>query len=136
LLTRLAPLCDAEVRGKNLVPVFVEFGSELFRHFDIDAARLDGILNDDASEDARVDVEDVQLLALSGQQRSYLKLRLSHLGTNQLKEGTRLVRHADDVDSVDKTLREYLYEKYVYTGDNTNQSSAPRPPVVLEVIGQ
>ena len=38
-LAKLGPLYDPEVQGRNLVPVFVEWGSELLRFFDLDAAR-------------------------------------------------------------------------------------------------
>ena len=33
-LAKLGPLYDAEVQGRNLVPVFVEWGVELLRFFD------------------------------------------------------------------------------------------------------
>jgi len=40
-LNRIAPLCDAAIRGRNLVPVLVESGDELIRYFELDAFRLE-----------------------------------------------------------------------------------------------
>jgi hypothetical protein len=79
MLTRLAPLPDPEVNGRALVPVFVELGAELMRHFEIDAARLADIINHGAETHRRVDAEDIQLIALSGQHGSYLKVQLAGL---------------------------------------------------------
>src|SRR3974390_3106905 len=39
-LNRVAPLCDPEIRGPSLVPMFVETGAELIQHFELDAFRL------------------------------------------------------------------------------------------------
>ncbi len=43
-LARLAPVWDGSLRGSALIPVFVESGLDFFRHFDLDAARLDSII--------------------------------------------------------------------------------------------
>ena len=45
MLSRIAPLCDDAIRGRNLVPVLVESGDELIRYFELDAYRLDSIIN-------------------------------------------------------------------------------------------
>ena len=71
MLNRLAPLCDPEVCGRNLVPVFVEAGHELIPHFDLDAFRLEAIINEGADDERRVDRDDVVLLAMSGTQEPY-----------------------------------------------------------------
>jgi hypothetical protein len=108
MLSRLGPLYDSEVRGRNLVPVFVEFGTELLRFFDLDGARLEAIVNDGVEPGKRVDRDDIALLALSGAQEPYAALKLSEL--NQ-QEGAQ-TSHTDLANS----LRQYLYEKYVYRG--------------------
>src|SRR3974390_1642379 len=59
MLARLGPLHDPEVRGHNLVPVFVESGVELLRFFELDAARLEAIINDGVEATRRVDRDDV-----------------------------------------------------------------------------
>lgn len=112
MLQRLVPLTDPEVRGRNLVPVFVESGAELLRYFDLDAARLDAIINDSSGTDRLVEREDIALLALSGGQDSFAALKLSelnHKDEHQLRSG-----------ELSSSLRRYLYEKYVYRPNGGN----------------
>lgn len=106
MLGRLGPLYDPEVRGRKLVPVFVEFGTELLRFFDVDGTKLEAIVNDGVEPGKRVDRDDIALLALTGAQQPYAALKLSEL--NQ-QEG-RSTERADHSNS----LRQYLYDKYVY----------------------
>jgi hypothetical protein len=125
-LAKLAPLEDPDVRGRNLVPVFVESGFELFHHFELDAMRLEKLINDDADDERRVDHEDIQLIAMSGVQPPYLRWRMTvnPIGNNGVHgaggisangQGTAMPdarsEHASDRGH---SLREYLYEKYVY----------------------
>ena len=72
MLNRIAPLCDDAIRGRNLVPVLVESGDELIRYFELDAYRLDNIINEQASTSTRVDRDDIALLAMSGLRENYL----------------------------------------------------------------
>jgi hypothetical protein len=126
MLASLAPLYDPHVRGRSLVPVFVESGSDLFLHFEIDATRLDGIINGDVEDDGRVDREDIQLIAMTSNRGAYsgwrssgpvpapapLRLR-TDFGLSDLDAG------ADRDGSIQgHSLREYLYQKYVYRGRN------------------
>src|SRR5262245_37145548 len=125
MLGRLAPLHDMQVRGKSLVPVFVESGTDIFRHFELDALRLDSIINEGADDDARVDHDDIQLIAMSGIQQSYARLRLSSIGGGQA--GARPVAgRAGEDEELGNSLRRYLYEKYVY------RNSAHRASLELE----
>jgi hypothetical protein len=120
MLGRLAPLQDPMVRGGSLVPVFLESGPDLMRHFDLDAAKLFAIINDGVDEARRVDVDDVHLIAMSGIQRSYFKLQIPGMrkpqesggavNSGQLKSGAR----PGAEDSLDEALRQYLYEKYLF----------------------
>ncbi len=66
MLSRMSPLCDEAIRGRNLVPVLVESGDDLIRYFELDAYRLDGIINGRVDPSARVDRDDIALLAMSG----------------------------------------------------------------------
>ena len=75
MLNRISPLCDEAITGRNLLPVLVESGDELIRHFELDAYRLEGIINDRARDDARVDRDDIALLAMSGLREQYLVMR-------------------------------------------------------------
>jgi hypothetical protein len=129
MMNKLGPLADAAVRGRNLVPVFVESGSELFRHFELDAMRLENIINDGVPQESQVEHDDIQLLAMNGVQRSYIKLRLTAIG-NSAHNGSSRGLHAvsnsmdseherDDVAQLDESLRQYLYEKYVFHAKNS-----------------
>jgi len=114
MLTRLGPLYDSDVKGRNLVPVFVESGSELLRFFDLDSGRLESIINDGVEASKRVERDDIALLALSGAQEPYAALMLNELSSAP-------------------SVRQYLYEKYVYRGNA--ETSTPVEPVRLAVAG-
>ncbi len=110
MLAKLGPLHDPDVRGANLVPVFVESGAELVRFFELDASRLDSIINDGIGTARKVDADDVMLLALHGVQQPYAALKMSalniHGDTNQ-----------DSPGQTGPTLRSYLYAKYLQRGN-------------------
>jgi hypothetical protein len=135
-LGRLSLLQDPAVRGRSLVPLFLELGPELMRHFELDYARLSSIINDGVEQERCVDPDDIQLLAMHGLQRSYLKLRVATIRRAQGAIGTGSSRALDalgaggvsasrpdghgasDADAVEESLRQYMYEKYLY-GDDT-----------------
>jgi hypothetical protein len=106
MLARLGPLYDPEVHGRNLIPVFVESGTELLRFFDIDAARLEAIINNGVNAERRVDRDDIALLALTGAQEHYAALKLSEL--------EQIERPRRSAAELLESLRQYLYAKYVY----------------------
>jgi hypothetical protein len=115
-LNRVAPLCDQAIRGRNLVPVLVESGDELIRYFELDAFRLESIINEHVDESRQVDRDDIALLAMSGLRDEYLVMRLKdgEGGTN----GSSAQTHS---------LRRYLYDKYVYrSGDHTRSTANGR----------
>lgn len=123
MLDKLAPLQDPKANGPSLVPVFMEWGAELMAHFDLDASRLSGIINDGAEGARQVEADDIQLIAMSGTQRSYLQLRLSGmrqvhaakgLSGAQTKSGGGGQAANGEPDGPEKTLQRYLYEKYFY----------------------
>ncbi|MGA2776355.1 MAG: hypothetical protein ABSF94_02285 [Steroidobacteraceae bacterium] len=102
-LSRIAPLCDPAIRGRNLVPVLVESGDELIRYFELDAFRLEGIINEGVEEGRQVERDDIALLTMSGLREEYLAMRL--------KDGSG---DSADAASPERSLRGYLYDKYVY----------------------
>jgi hypothetical protein len=102
-LSRIAPLCDPAIRGRNLVPVLVESGDELIRYFELDAFRLEAIINAQAEDGRQVDRDDIALLAMSGLRDEYLVMRLTDGNGSSA-----------DVASQGRSLRRYLYDKYVY----------------------
>jgi len=119
MLGRLAPLFDPQSRGRALVPALVEVGTEFLRFFELDSSRLDALINDEVKDpEKRVSVEDLALLAMAGVKEPYAALKLSEL--NQMDE--RLL-HSGDLTS---SIRQYLYEKYVYrVSVEPDQSAAP-----------
>ncbi|HKE94530.1 MAG TPA: hypothetical protein VKB34_09515 [Povalibacter sp.] len=123
MLGKLAPLYDMQVHGKRLVPVFVESGTDIFRYFELDAMRLDNIINDGADEDSRVDADDIQLIAMSGIQQSYARLRLTSIGSATAGRAAS----SEQQEELANSLRRYLYEKYVYRSNGEHRS-----PVDLE----
>jgi hypothetical protein len=125
MLARLGPLHDSEVRGRNLVPVFVESGVELLRFFELDAARLEVIINDGVELGRRVDRDDVALLALTGVQEPYAALRLSEL--NQGEGGWQ------QTGELSSSLRQYLYDKYVYR--SSGEAAGAEPARLSAVAG-
>jgi hypothetical protein len=122
MLARLGPLYDPEVRGRNLVPVFVESGVELLRFFELDAPRLEALINEGVEPTKRVDRDDVALIALTSGQTPYAALKLSELNRGEPEQS--------DAGQLAVSLRQYLYDKYVYR-------SEPRAelPVRLAVAG-
>jgi hypothetical protein len=114
-LSRLGLLYDPEVYGRNLVPVFVESGGELLRFFDLDATRLEAIINSGADAERRVDRDDIALLALTGTQEPYAALKLSELDRSE--------RKSQNPAALSELLRQYLYAKYLYRHGNP----APNP---------
>ena len=112
MLGRISPLCDEAIAGRNLVPVLIESGDELIRHFELDAYRLENIINQHATSDLRVDRDDIALLAMSGLREQYLVMRMKDCsggGESGLPA---------------RSLRNYLYDKYVYRHDEHRASEA------------
>jgi hypothetical protein len=120
MLAKLGPLYDPEVHGRNLLPVFVESGAELLRFFDIDAAKLETIINNGVPVERRVDRDDIALLALTSAQEPYAALRLS-----ELEQTERPHRSPDELL---ESLRQYLYAKYVYRSAPSTDGQAADVP--------
>ena len=130
MLARLGPLYDPEVRGRNLVPVFVESGVELLRFFELDAPRLEAIINEGVEPTKRVDRDDVALIALTSGQTPYAALKLSELNRGEPEQS--------DAAQLAVSLRQYLYEKYVFRASAEARTvGEPRAelPVRLAVAG-
>jgi hypothetical protein len=126
MLQRLGPLYDPEANGRNLVPVFVESGAELLRFFEIDASRLEAIVNGGVDVERRVDRDDIALLALTGSQEPYAALKLSELDRSERRERTPA--------ELSESLRQYLYAKYVYRAIPETHL-AHEPPLRLAAVG-
>jgi hypothetical protein len=123
MLARLGPLYDPEAHGRNLVPVFVQSGADLLRFFEIDASRLEAIINGGVEIERRVDRDDIALLALTGSQEPYAALKLSELDRSERRERTAA--------ELSESLRQYLYAKYVYRA--IAETHVPRDPPALRL---
>jgi hypothetical protein len=110
MLGRMAPLCGTSVAGRNLVPLLIESGDELIRHFELDSYRLENIINEDSGEECRVDREDIALLAMSGLRDQYLLMRMQDVKWA-----------SSDGSAAAHTLKNYLYEKYVQSRTEERQ---------------
>lgn len=129
MLAKLGPLYDPDVQGRNLVPVFVESGTELLRFFEIDAAKLESIINEGVDAERRVDHDDVALLALTGVQEPYAALKLSELERND--------RPRQSPRELSESLRQYLYAKYVYRPNGIADGARTEPVrLALAAVGQ
>ncbi len=101
-LDKLALLSDEELKGVDVMPVFVECGSDIATHFNLDSTRIEDIINYDLDdEEKRVDDEDIGLLAMSAMPERYLSRKLKTLIDEPVSEA-----------GVADALREYLNNKY------------------------
>jgi hypothetical protein len=102
LLYRLSPLSDPLVRGRALVPLFLESGADLLQHFDLDAQRLGDVVNEGAQAGEEVSLEDLHLLAMSGRGE----------GQSASEPGGRPA-----TERRSNPTRRYLYDKYLYKSE-------------------
>lgn len=115
-LTRLMDLHDSDTQGFRLLPILLNHCNELNRHFDLDADRLDEIINTGIERETdRVDRADIELLALCGLSPHYIQSRLQEL-----------TGETASTEEIPKLLHEYLLEKYrkrqKEDGENSLQS--------------
>jgi hypothetical protein len=111
VLNWLTPLIDDLNCGYRALPVFVEHGIDLVRHFDLDVEQLMRIINSCTTDDDCSDPvarTDLELIVLSATSDDYLKARFKEI--------------APEIDTRDSAmaLRDYLYRKYGLTSDETD----------------
>ena len=108
MLTRMAPLCDPNVRGRGLLPVFMDTAVELIRHFDLDGGKLDEIVNAGVPKGQEIDAHDLHMIAMTGIQQSYANVAMGPVRPHGQQ------RRAMDLDDpVNSRLRSYLVAKYI-----------------------
>jgi len=116
MLNRVSPLCDDAIRGR-IWCLCCRIRDELIRYFEIDAYRLETIINEQAGATVRVDRDDIALLAMSGLREEYLPCAW-RAGVDVVPEGVSAAR----------SLRNYLYDKYVYRNEQSRRvEPAPAP---------
>jgi hypothetical protein len=123
-LARLGPMCDAEVKGRGLVPVLVDAGADLMRYLDLDVANLETIINEGAAPEQQVERADVQLLAMSSLPSGYARMRLVRMGAGRT-DGSGVTEAPVDDAQLDQSLRKYFYDKYVYGASAADAVTAP-----------
>ena len=102
-LDRLSLLSDENIKGVDIMPVFVECGSDIAMHFNLDSTRMEYIINYDLEDDeGRVDAEDIGLLAMAAMPERYLSAKLKNLVDKPI-----------DKVGVSEALRDYLSNKYL-----------------------
>ena len=111
ILEKLALLNNKDIKGADLIPVWLECGSLLIENFDLDTTKLNEIFNQDVTQaDQRIDMEDIELMALSKLNPVYMIKKLSLLCKKPI-----------DPNEANNTFREYLYKKYILSNDFTDQ---------------
>ena len=102
-LVKLMPLHDESVNGSDLIPAFIECGAELTNYFELDANRLEDILNCGVTDPVKkVDCADIELLAMAGIKENYIYLKLKELASRQ-----------SSPMGPSALLKQHLYEKYI-----------------------
>lgn len=112
-LAQVAPLDNSRNTGAELLPAFVNFPVELANHFELDADRIQRVINHGADPANEVEEQDIELLAMAGQSHRYLALRISELTGKDV--GT---------DEVLPALRQYLERKYLQRPAARNNSDS------------
>ncbi len=103
ILEKLILLNDKNVKGADLIPIWLECGDFLMDHFDLDVNKLDEIFNLNVTEpDQRIDMEDIELMVMSKLHPIYM-----------VKKLTSLCKTKIDPTRVNEIFREYLYSKYI-----------------------
>ncbi|NOZ37991.1 MAG: hypothetical protein GXP11_07990 [Gammaproteobacteria bacterium] len=101
-LTRLSAFHNPELKGTTLLPTMIEYCNELNRHFDLDADKLDNIINAETSEpNMQVARNDIELLALCGMPVEIIQERFRQVTGIKLKN-----------NEVYQFMKKYLVEKY------------------------
>ncbi len=101
-LAEVAPLDNIRNSGAELLPAFVNFATEFATHFQLDAARIQRVINLDATATNRVDDDDIEMLAMAGMSHRYLAIRIAEVTGKDVGP-----------DDVLPAMRQYLAEKYL-----------------------
>ncbi len=93
MLSRLSLLSDPAIRGRSLLPLFIDPTKELAAHFDLDASKLDELINGGVDEDAkRVPLDDLHGIAMNGMP-TLTEQRRPHTAVVQPTRGFQTLTH-------------------------------------------
>ncbi len=101
-LTRLSAFHNPALDGIALLPTMIEHCNELNRHFDLDADKLDVIINAKSGEaEKQVARTDIELLALCGMSVEIIQERFRQVTGIEIKN-----------NEVYQFMKNYLADKY------------------------
>ena len=108
-LAEISALCRSNASAQELLAAFAVHGAELVSHFNLNARRLDQVINAGSlSSRPPVETDDLELIAMSALPERYLALRLQEL-----------VGHPVSPDAALQALQDYLEDKYLSIGMST-----------------
>jgi len=103
ILSKLSPLDHKNRSGSDVLPAFIECGKELSSFFNLDAERLNTIINNGSNTQAlHVDIYDIELIAMSALPDHFLQRKILDL-----------IETIPVNPSTENVLSEYLYAKYL-----------------------
>jgi len=118
MLRQLAPLCDPNVRGSKLLPVFMDAGGDFFSHFDLDVPQVMEIVNAGVPASQLVEADDLAMIMAAGRQESSVRMRPQSDMTKTVLEPRD---GADDDRRFGGRLRCYLNSKYSDNPEHFNE---------------
>lgn len=111
-LDRLAPIYDPDMRGNELLPIFIDLCLELASYFELDTDRLDALINGDLGDgERRLEKDDIRLLSMLGTSEQYAYVKFCELSKKPVETA-----------GLPSLVRDYLREKYT--------SASPEPQLV------
>jgi len=130
LLFKLSPLSDPAVKGRSLVPLFLEGGAEIVNHFDLDAQRLGSIINEDVDAKHAVSLEDLHLIAMTGGMENAPRPGMNGASADPARVNGGITNGAQgnvhrpppQGERRSNPMRRYLYDKYLYRTDGGDSS--------------
>jgi hypothetical protein len=120
-LNRIGPLCDPGTRGADLIPALVASGPDFIRHFDLDAARLESIINAGAPNERVVAREDLVALCFAAANPEFSWSKVGR--PISLDVGGDALRTVTGSPQAIQSLRHHLFDKYVSTGHFSTESA-------------
>jgi len=102
LSTRLLPLLNRQLCGVSMLVALLESGEELLRYFEFDTQQLYKLINVGVAEgQRRVDMEDIEMLAIAVINPDYLATQVSER-----------IGYGVDPMLAFEALKQYLFGKY------------------------
>jgi len=102
-LSKLSPLDHRDRCGRDVLPAFIESGKELANFFNLDAEKLNTIINNgNESKELNIDIHDIELIAMSALPDHFMQRKIQEM-----------LETTSANTNIDNALCEYLYDKYL-----------------------